>query len=160
MTPNFGQGANSAIESAVALANTLHKMINVHHIYRPSDTELDAYLEAFSTPRKIRTRSLVKTAGFVTRLQARDGLLNILIGRYIAPYTPDLPASMAGKVMAGAEKFNYLPVPKRSEKGWPRSRSEKGARGDAQAWRAYALQALQAFGFIMLAAGSVRLFNL
>lgn len=149
MTPNFGQGANSAIESAAALANTLHDMIHTGGLHKPSDTEIDALLTSFSNPRRKRTKSMLKTARFLTRLQARDGLLNILIGRYIAPYAGDLPASMAGKVMVGAEKLNYLPVPKRSEKGWPES-------SRAQVWR---LRACQGLGVLIVAAGSSWLYS-
>ncbi|MCJ1243270.1 hypothetical protein MMC30_000467 [Trapelia coarctata] len=159
MTPNFGQGANSCIESAAALTNTLHDIIHVHHVSKPSNAQINTLLGSFNKVRGTRTKALVKQAGFVTRLQARDGLFNILVGRYIAPYAKDLPASMAGKVMVGAEKLDFLPVPERSEKGWPRSIGGRRVSGGEE-WQKRAWQAVQAVTLVVLAAGSIRLFNI
>lgn len=158
MTPNFGQGANSAIESAAALTNILYDMVHVHHINTPSTTEIDGFLESFSKSREHRCKTMLKKAAFVTRLQARDGLLNVLIGRYIAPYAGDLPASMAGKVMIGAEKLNCVPVTKRSEIGWPRSRKEKGKQS-SHVWQRRGWQTVQALSVFGLALGSLRIAN-
>lgn len=127
MTPNLGQGANSAIESAAALANTLHDMINTHNIQQPSDKEIDTYLELFTESRRERTTSIAKTSGVVTRMHARDGLINKLIGRYYVPYAKDFPADMCSNVMLGATKLDFIPVSKRSEKGWMSVHPQVGA---------------------------------
>jgi FAD dependent monooxygenase len=92
-------------------------MINIHHIEKPSNSEIDARLSSFNKSRIERTMSMAKTAGFVTRLQARDGLVNRLIGRYFAPYAGDLPADMTSNAIIGATKLDYIPTPGRSEKG-------------------------------------------
>ena len=120
MTPNFGQGANSAIESAAALSNALHRLLHAQRHTSPSDAELDTLLTAFSQRRRKRTKAMLRQARFVTRLHARDSLVNILLGRYLVPYAGDLPARMAGKVIVGAEKLDFLPLPVRTEKGWLR----------------------------------------
>lgn len=122
MTPNFGQGANSAIESAAALANTLFELVDHRHVQRPSNTEINAAMTRFVQSRLERTASMVKTAGFVTRLQARDGLVNRLIGRYVAPYAGDLPADMSSNAIVGATKLDYIPLPERSSTSYMQAR--------------------------------------
>lgn len=156
MTPNFGQGANSAIESAAALANCLHDLLRRDS--KPSDVEIDAALEEFNMSRRKRTKSMLKQAAFITRLQARDGLFNVLVGRYVIPYLGDVPASMAGKVMVGAEKLNFLPVPRRSEKGWPRCSGDRKVLSERQkSMETRTWQVLKVLGVLGLALGSVRM---
>ncbi|KAL8722761.1 MAG: hypothetical protein Q9225_000822 [Loekoesia sp. 1 TL-2023] len=118
MTPNLGQGANSAIESAAALANNLHHLTQTQGIRKPSTQQIEACLEAFSSTRLPRAKSIVKEAGFLTRLQARDGLMNCFIGRYIVPYAGDFPAAHASKVVRAAPKLDYLPLTDRVGNGW------------------------------------------
>ena len=122
MTPNFGQGANSAIESAAALANTLHNLKKAHDVRLLSTSEIGTALNTFANSRLNRTSSMVKTAAFVTRLQARDGWINQVIGRYCAPYLGDLPADMSSSVLMGASRVDYVPLPPRSKTTYTESR--------------------------------------
>ncbi|RPB17841.1 flavo protein monooxygenase [Morchella conica CCBAS932] len=128
LTQNIGQGANCAIESAAALANSLHDLINVRKIHRPSNNEMETCLNLFSQSRKKRMKAICKDAAFVTRLEARDGLLCRLIGRYYAPYCSDFPADVASKLIAGAVMLNYIPMPKRAGGGWMVNSAIVGAK--------------------------------
>ena len=118
MTPSLGQGANSAIESAAALANSLHDLTRTQGIHSPSDQHIDACLEAFNSSRLERAKGIVKESMFLTRLQARDGFVKSFIGRYIVPYAGDYPARHASKSVRAAPKIDFLPLPHRVGNGW------------------------------------------
>lgn len=118
MTPNMGQGANSAIESVAALVNHLNHMINVRRIIAPSDDQIAECLESFTQSRLKRARKTVDSAAFLTRLQARDGLIYQFIGRYIVPFAGDFPADYASGVIREAPKLDFLPCPRRSGVYW------------------------------------------
>lgn len=118
MTPNLGQGANCAIESAAALSNALHDMIAVKHVQRPSDAELGEILHAFNQSRWARMTEICRTSMLITRFQARDGIIRKILGRYLIQFAKDLPARMVTKLIAGGARLEYLPEPKRSGNGW------------------------------------------
>nr|A0A2I6PIZ2.1 RecName: Full=FAD-dependent monooxygenase nodM; AltName: Full=Nodulisporic acid biosynthesis cluster protein M [Hypoxylon pulicicidum]AUM60051.1 FAD-dependent oxygenase [Hypoxylon pulicicidum] len=120
MTPNFGQGANTAIEDSAALANLLHSLIKEKRAEKPTDSDISLLLRQFKSQRLRRVQKIYKMSRFVTRLQARDGLLNTLLGRHYAPYAADLPAKIASGCIAGAEVLDYLPLPKVTGAGWNR----------------------------------------
>jgi FAD dependent monooxygenase len=142
MTPNLGQGANSAIEGAAALANTLYNLLSKHpplipahspslhpitfpsptpslsQTSNPNDADLACSLRSFTARRAARVAGIYKTAAFVTRLQARDGVVNKLIGRYAAPYMRDLPADMASRTIMGGVRLDFIDLPQRGGEGW------------------------------------------
>lgn len=74
-------------------------------------------------------KAIFKDAAFVTRLEARDGLLCRLISRYYAPYCSDFPADVASKLIAGAVMLNYIPMPQRAGGGWMANPAIAGAKG-------------------------------
>ncbi|KAL8689124.1 MAG: hypothetical protein Q9218_005136 [Villophora microphyllina] len=118
MTPNIGQGANTAIESAAALTNHLEDLVKARKIQKPTDEQVQECLEAFAHSRIRRARSTVKSSGFLTRLQARDGIFNRLLGRYIIPYAGDFPADHGSSVIRAAPRLDFLPLPRRLGKHW------------------------------------------
>ncbi|KAJ9217703.1 hypothetical protein DTO166G4_885 [Paecilomyces variotii] len=138
MTPNFGQGANCAIEDAALLASLLESVLhnNDHGAgtpRKPSDLEdIDSLLRLYQQRRYSRVKSIYRQSRMVTRLHARDGLFNIIIGRYYAPYAADLPADIASKAIADAEMLRYLPVCQRSGPGWAEYCS--GQRTNTWSW--------------------------
>lgn len=149
MTVALGQGANSAIECAAHLANTLHDLIQIHGIGKPSNSDIEARLSAFTKERRERATGIFKIAAFITRLHARDGLFNKFIGRYVAPYAGDRPAKTASDIMVGASKLEYIPVPARSGKDW---KAEDQPVGQMQ-------KALSAVGVIALSALAVKVLH-
>ncbi|KAL8636015.1 MAG: hypothetical protein Q9228_006546, partial [Teloschistes exilis] len=118
MTPNIGQGANSAIESAAVLANNLNDMIRRRGIKAPTTKQLESSLKAFADSRLPRAKDTVKSAGFLTRLQARDGIGLRFLGRYIVPFAGDFPADQASSVVRAAPQLDYLPLPGRGGDYW------------------------------------------
>lgn len=121
MTPNFGQGANSAIEDSAAMANLLHDMITTQSVKKPNQRQISCLLRQFQSQRFYRVQNIYKVSRFLVRFQARDGLLNIFLGRYCVPYAADLPADIASSCIAGAVTLNYIPIPTNCGTGWNRN---------------------------------------
>ncbi|GAD99479.1 FAD binding monooxygenase [Paecilomyces variotii No. 5] len=124
MTPNFGQGANCAIEDAALLASLLQRAVHgdVHGDRTQHDLsgleEIDSLLRLYQQKRYSRVKSIYRQSRAVARLHSRNGLVNILIGRYYAPYAGDLPANITSKAVADAEVLRYIPVCQRTGPGW------------------------------------------
>ena len=128
MTPNIGQGANSAIEDAACLSNLLNNLKEKGKA-RPTDSEMFDLLRQFRSLRFDRVNGIYKDSRFVVRFQARDGLFNTLFGRYYVPRAGDLPADLASKAIADGMALDYIPLPDRSGPGWEKySTKAKGSR--------------------------------
>ncbi|KAJ5569383.1 FAD/NAD(P)-binding domain-containing protein [Penicillium hetheringtonii] len=123
MTPNFGQGANMAIEDAATLTNLLREAES------SANTEIANVLRQYQKVRYSRVDSVYRSSRFLVRLQARDGLINTLLTRYYIPYAGDLPADLASKTIADGVICDFLPKPKRSGDGWT-----KYARTQRRSW--------------------------
>ncbi|RAL03305.1 FAD-dependent monooxygenase spyC [Aspergillus ibericus CBS 121593] len=126
MTPNIGQGANMAIEDAAVLANLLHKKLGHGEVEGLSDAGVNALLHEFHSIRYSRVKSIYIASRYLVRLQARDGLLNKLLGRYCIPYAPDIPAVIGSRSIRGSPSIDFLPLPARSGPGWSKYRSGEG----------------------------------
>ncbi|OJK02390.1 hypothetical protein ASPACDRAFT_50957 [Aspergillus aculeatus ATCC 16872] len=118
MTPNFGQGANCAIEDAATLSSLLHDLINARGVQNPSDADIQDLLSKYTEIRYSRMKMMCKTSAGVCRTQARDGLYRTFSGRYLIPYSRNLPADLASEVMADAETITFLSCPNRAALGW------------------------------------------
>lgn len=134
MTPNIGQGANMAIEDAAALTNLLRRLLKGPGSSLPSNAQIEMLLHQYRELRYQRVQSIYRSSRFLVRFQARDGLLNVLLSRYYAPYAKDLPADMASKTIADGVMCDFLPPPKRSGDGWESYRTN----GQTWGWRAQA----------------------
>ncbi|KAL1859280.1 hypothetical protein Plec18170_002396 [Paecilomyces lecythidis] len=134
MTPNFGQGANCAIEDAALLASLLQSAVHGAGTQQnlPGLEDLDALLRLYQQKRYGRVKSIYQQSRLVARLQARDGLFNIIIGRYYAPYASDLPAHITSKAVAGAEVLRYIPLRQRAGPGW--SQYDSSQRSNTLFW--------------------------
>ncbi|RAK97742.1 FAD-dependent oxidoreductase [Aspergillus ibericus CBS 121593] len=129
MTPNFGQGANCAFEDAATLSSLLHDLVNVRGVCKPSNAQIEHLLQQYRQTRYARMVGMCRTAASVSRVQARDGFLNTVFGRYWAPYAGNLPADMASKVIADAEVVSFLPLPERTGPGWKKYRRKRTTGG-------------------------------
>jgi FAD dependent monooxygenase len=119
MTPNIGQGANSAMEDAATLSNLLHDLLfKKHRMMPPSDMEIDGLLDEFARRRISRVTEIYKASRFLVRFQARDGFFKTLLGRYYAPYARELPADIGSKTIADGASLSFIPLPERSGPGW------------------------------------------
>ncbi|KAL4863118.1 hypothetical protein BDV12DRAFT_206763 [Aspergillus spectabilis] len=116
MTPNTGQGANCAIEDAAALANAIQNALKYDD--HPSHATIQCFLQSFNRHQLSRVQDIYKSARLVVRLHARESLFLRLVGRYYLPYSGDLPADTASKMIAGGVQLSFLAPSLRSGPGW------------------------------------------
>ncbi|CZR68336.1 related to hydroxylase [Phialocephala subalpina] len=147
MTPNMGQGGNSAIESAAALANSLHEINEGNKRAKPSLGKLRNALKRYEQSRQFRAKRICDTANDLTRLEAFATLKHKIIGKYILPRAGDFLADSQCDVMIGATKLDILPVPPRSIQGnMPFDPKAGIGQKESRKWRAlYALPLLGLF---------------
>ncbi|KAL4800038.1 FAD/NAD(P)-binding domain-containing protein [Aspergillus venezuelensis] len=102
MSPNLGQGANTAMECAAPLERSLNCM-----------------LEDFNQKQFKRLLSVHGDAQFVTRLEALDGWSLRVFARHVMRYLGDLLVANLSRIVAGGSVLNFVPLTVRSGKDWP-----------------------------------------
>lgn len=133
MTPNIGQGANTAVEDAAILASLLNRMLKSDsHTNSPKSRDIQKLLQEFQTLRYKRVKDVCRRSWFGARLHTRDDFLKAIIGRYIFPYiSSNLVTARTSMAIAGGGLVDYLPAPKRSGVGWV----EYAANGQSKAYQ-------------------------
>lgn len=114
MTPNFAQGANSAIESAAALANCLHTLVRESISVHPPIADIKRCLQGYQRSRKVRITAIWKSAYDVVRLCTFKGAAEKFLALWVLPYSGDLAADMTMDLTIGSVTLDYLPVPQRT----------------------------------------------
>lgn len=113
MTPNMGQGANSAIENCAMLANHLAKLTKSPTC---KNEDIRRYLQDWQTAVQPRIRMIWHSACDLTRLEAKATLKHkILI--YLLPYLRTKSINKTSAVIIGAAKLDCSPSPARSLHG-------------------------------------------
>ncbi|KAL2797702.1 hypothetical protein BJX66DRAFT_323165 [Aspergillus keveii] len=128
MTPNFGQGANTAIEDAATLASLLQRLVSKTGIRKPSRAQIRNTLKEYQDARYPRVRRLYNDSWTICRFHARDNVVHRLIGRYYTPYATNLPADLASRAFADGDVLRFLPVPACSGTGWETYSSKRRGR--------------------------------
>ncbi|KAL3436161.1 hypothetical protein BDV09DRAFT_203598 [Aspergillus tetrazonus] len=116
MTPNIGQGANTAAEDAGVLASLLQRLSTSHS--SATSCTIDAVLQEYASLRYERVKSTYQRAYFGARLHTRDDALKAFIGRYIFPRFSKQVLERTSEAIAGAPLVDFLPTPKRTGPGW------------------------------------------
>ncbi|KAJ5657109.1 hypothetical protein N7507_009059 [Penicillium longicatenatum] len=117
-TPNIGQGANTAIESAAAVANALHELRSTRGLKQAADAEISQKLQLWTKKQQERLKWVHWSSRWVTRMQARDGYFNKLIGRYLYAHSGDLTYYMSSVLCGNGLALDYLPLPSEASDGW------------------------------------------
>ncbi|PYI07022.1 FAD/NAD(P)-binding domain-containing protein [Aspergillus sclerotiicarbonarius CBS 121057] len=117
MTPNIGQGGNSAIETVAALANHLASLRRQIPDRAPSLAELTTCLQAWQTERQDRAYKVWAAANEATRMEAGATLYHRVVAQYLLPYLGSYVPDGMSDLIKGAEKLDFLPVPGRSLEG-------------------------------------------
>ncbi|GLA28301.1 hypothetical protein AnigIFM63326_005872 [Aspergillus niger] len=114
MTPNLGQGGNSAIESAASLANSLSTL--VHGPTKPTKDIRDIHqcMQAWQNIRQKRLDHISQSAYKLTRKEALSGLKEKIIGLYLLPYLSQYLVDQTSATVVGAAKIDCLPLPLKS----------------------------------------------
>ncbi|KAL3443344.1 hypothetical protein BJX65DRAFT_298416 [Aspergillus insuetus] len=116
MTPNIGQGANTAAEDAAVLASLLQQLAKLNS--STTSCAIDAVLREYASSRYERVKSTYQRAYFGARLHTRDDVLKSFIGRYLFPRFSQQVLERTSQAIAGAPLVDFLPIPKRSGAGW------------------------------------------
>lgn len=125
MTINLGQGANCAIEDVAVLTNMLNDCLKSKIGEKPSGQELEALLHRFNKIHLPRVSLICSMSWLMTRVHARDGLIRKLAGRYGLPYLGAVFEGRPFRMIANAEKLDFLPVPRTSSPGWTMYKTKK-----------------------------------
>ncbi|KAL4959585.1 FAD-dependent oxidoreductase [Aspergillus stella-maris] len=114
MTPNMGQGGNSAIESAAALGNSIAKLLEHASGTTVSMTNIDKCMQSWQKKRLSRVQRICHEAHGLAQLEALDTIKHRLIGLYLLPYLEGYLVNTKSKTIVEAAKIDYLPPPARS----------------------------------------------
>ncbi|KAL4963745.1 FAD-dependent oxidoreductase [Aspergillus stella-maris] len=169
MTPNLGQGGNSAIESAASLANAIVHLIesSSERLQKPTTSDLHASLQKWQNNRRPRAMRIFEQANTLTRLEAVDTFADKIKAHYLMPYLESVMTSKMTKSIVGAVKVDYLPMPVkalRCKVPYNDSRSRENTEGtNALMYKVLerALWAVPLLVFVLVARGPLeRLFAL
>ncbi|KAJ5923722.1 hypothetical protein N7454_008967 [Penicillium verhagenii] len=114
MTPNQGQGGNSAVESAAALANSLTELLQKSSTEKIPLEDIKSCLSNWQTARQPRTKEVCIRANALTRLEACATFKDRVIALHLLPYLDNYLLNRASKSFCGAERIDYLPLPPRA----------------------------------------------
>ncbi|KAK2877272.1 hypothetical protein FQN49_001277 [Arthroderma sp. PD_2] len=119
MTPNMGQGANTAVESAAALSNGLRALLNKQNgTQKPSGQDIDALLTKFNSKQLERLSGIHNESRLITRMEACDGPIKTFLARHIAPYCGDLVSLNVARVVTNGVVLDYVPLTERLKNKW------------------------------------------
>lgn len=114
MTPNMGQGGNSAIESAASLANHLTQLVRDSSKGEITLEDVKSCLNKFQTARQPRAEGICTKANALTRLEACATLKDRLMALYLLPYKRSYSIDRMTKIFLGAERLEYIPLTPRA----------------------------------------------
>ncbi|KAJ5143331.1 uncharacterized protein N7515_002118 [Penicillium bovifimosum] len=115
MTPNIGQGANTAIEDAAVLASLINRVVCSTGSLQPTKIRIEAMLREYKGLRYERAKSTYERSRFGARFHTRDNWLKALVGRYVFQHVGGFIEKRTIKTLAGGDRIEFLPQPKRTE---------------------------------------------
>ncbi|KAJ6155245.1 hypothetical protein N7470_005811 [Penicillium chermesinum] len=133
MTPNIGQGANTAIEDAAVLASLIHGLSQGDISHSKSTKAIESMLQEYQSLRYGRAMSTYQRSRFGARFHTRDDWVKRSAGRYIFPYIGPLIERATSKVLATGDTVDFLPLPGRTGSGWT-SNSSKAKKESWLRW--------------------------
>ncbi|KAJ6010818.1 hypothetical protein N7451_002230 [Penicillium sp. IBT 35674x] len=110
MTPNMGQGGNSAIESAASLANHITQLVRNSSNGEVPLEDIGKCLNDFQAARQPRTKDVCTKANSLTRLEACATLKDRLMALHVLPHMKSYLINRLSKSFAGAERLEYIPL--------------------------------------------------
>jgi FAD dependent monooxygenase len=137
MTADLGLGANIAVESAVYLANILHRECSHNPNPHPSASRLSTLFTEYQTGRFERASAFVDMSGKATRMHSYQTYFGRFYIGYIAPYLASAQTLKLAESFGKAPKLDYVPVMTVDESapGWHLGEKKSERMG----WWAYVL---------------------
>ncbi|KAH0395336.1 FAD/NAD(P)-binding domain-containing protein, partial [Aureobasidium melanogenum] len=114
MTPNAGNGGNSAIESAAALANSIIKLSDKSNGQHPSEQQVIECLQNYQKSREVRAAAAIEASNLLTHVQALATWAHSLFAHYALPILGDFFEGLQSDMSIGATLIDYLPPPEMS----------------------------------------------
>ncbi|KAH0158644.1 FAD/NAD(P)-binding domain-containing protein, partial [Aureobasidium melanogenum] len=114
MTPNAGNGGNSAIESAAALANSIKKLSDKSNGQHPSEQQVIECLQNYQKSREVRAAAAIEASNLLTHVQALATWAHSLFAHYALPILGDFFEGLQSDMSIGATLIDYLPPPEMS----------------------------------------------
>lgn len=113
MMPNFGQGANTAIEHAAALANALHRLSlqSVQAQATPSTQEISNTLDTVRKKLFPHIYKINTTSWLTPRLQTQPNWALDFAGRYLLPHLLPHMVYFLALLFADSVVLDFLPLP-------------------------------------------------
>lgn len=133
MTPNIGQGANTAIEDVAVLSSLINRFVNTVGVQKASETGIDAMLQEYQGLRYHRAKATCDRASFGARFHTRDDWVKAFVGRYIFPHIGGLIVTRTSKTLSGGDIVDYLPLPDRNGRQSTMGISKK-TKPDRRSW--------------------------
>ncbi|KAJ5952967.1 uncharacterized protein N7479_011380 [Penicillium vulpinum] len=134
MTPNIGQGANTAIEDVAVLASLIKRVVSADALHKPSETCIETMLREYKNLRYERVKSTYQRSRFGARFHTRDNWLKAIVGRYVFQYVNGLVEKQTAKTLAGGDSIDYLPRPERLQTGCE-IQLHKGQKDPQRQWK-------------------------
>ncbi|KAJ5748643.1 uncharacterized protein N7511_010339, partial [Penicillium nucicola] len=100
MTPNIGQGANTAIEDAAVLASLIHRLVHVDGIPSISQAHIESMLREYRRLRYEPAKSTYERSRFGARFHTRDDWVKAFAGRYVFPFIGGFVERGTAKVLS------------------------------------------------------------
>ncbi|EXJ91487.1 hypothetical protein A1O3_00035 [Capronia epimyces CBS 606.96] len=109
VTPNAGHGGNTAIESAVTLANLLYQARNGTGPHRLDHQGILSIFAEYERTRRKRMQQAFQVSVLATRLHAMDNSLFRLLGLHILPlFGEELEANAATELILGGVPMDFI----------------------------------------------------
>lgn len=133
MTPNAGQGGNSAIESAAALSNHLSALLR--HTSRPKTEDINSCFQSWQDYRRPRATHISNAANALTRLEAGANFKDRILGLHLLPYLQSFLLDKSSAQIVGAAKLDCVALPERSLRATMPYRNGPGAIRQSDPWK-------------------------
>jgi FAD dependent monooxygenase len=108
MTPDLGFGANLAIESAISLANILHREIASDRNRHFTKSEVSKLLEEYQKTQYDKAKGLVEFSGQVTRTHSQETAKEEEIVRNVLPQAAPATLERFTNIVRSAPKLDYV----------------------------------------------------
>jgi hypothetical protein len=109
-----GNGGNSAIESAAALANSIKKLSDKSNGQHPSEQQVIECLQNYQKSREVRAAAAIEASNLLTHVQALATWAHSLFAHYALPILGDFFEGLQSDMSIGATLIDYLPPPEMS----------------------------------------------
>lgn len=110
VSPNFALGGNTGMESVVVLANELYRLKEVTSSAAPTKEAIRTTFQRYQELRMRRVQRIRFLSGFITRLQAFDGILMRCMAQWIVPILigDKKIADQLGCLVKGSPKLDFI----------------------------------------------------